>query len=206
MAPAQEQLGNNPAAANTYRPVDMIDVLPFGSDTPLMQSAPGQLASNDPLLSINGRYRVYARAAEFESAVYAFNSDPDDQNITTLIPRGFIEDMSYYAQVSYNPTMGSIVAEYSAPEGATKDTIAMRLVDQNGRDVGDGWYFSDAPLSKVIFFNVPAGTYSLQVHTRDGYWLGADTIVVYNEATSFIRLGNKLLYQSLVSEDGVRAS
>ena len=114
--------------------------------------------------------------------------------------------MSIYAQVGHDSTLGAVLAEYSAPNGASKETIAMRLIDQSGADVGDGWYFSDAPLTKAIFFNVPAGTYNLQVQTRDGYWLGSDTVIVYNETTSFVQLGSSLRYRGSSTKDAKDSS
>ncbi|MCX6106584.1 MAG: hypothetical protein NTY08_12210 [Proteobacteria bacterium] len=200
MATAQEQLSNDPSAAQAYKHVDMVDIIPFGTDTPMMQVGPGQVATQDPVPLTHGRQRVYARAAEFEPVVYTYNAD-DVQKVVPLIPRGFIEDMSIYAQVGHDSTLGAVLAEYSAPKGASKETIAMRLIDQSGADVGDGWYFSDAPLTKAIFFNVPAGTYSLQVQTRDGYWLGSDTVIVYNETTSFVQLGSGLRYRGSSTKD-----
>ena len=205
MATAQEQLSNDSAAAQAYKHVDMVDIIPFGTDTPMMQVGPGQVATQDPVPLTHGRQRVYARAAEFEPVVYTYNAD-DVQKVVPLIPRGFIEDMSIYAQVGHDSTLGAVLAEYSAPNGASKETIAMRLIDQSGADVGDGWYFSDAPLTKAIFFNVPAGTYNLQVQTRDGYWLGSDTVIVYNETTSFVQLGSSLRYRGSSTKDAKDSS
>ncbi len=193
MATAQEQLSSDVSIAAHYQQVDMIDLLPLGSDAPLPQVAPGRVANADGLVSHQGKVRAFARAAEFEPVVYTYPAG-DEQTVTPLIPRGFIDDMSLNAQVVHDPELGSVLAEFAAPEGATQETISMRLVDQDGHDVGDGWYFSDAPLTKAIFFNVPAGTYSLQVQTKGGYWLNSDTVLVYNETTSYMRLGNMLRY------------
>ena len=194
MATAQEQLSSDVSTAAHYQQVDMIDLLPLGSDAPLPQVAPGRVANVDGLVSHQGKVRAFARAAEFEPVVYTYRAG-DEQTVTPLIPRGFIDDMSLNAQVVHDPELGSVLAEFAAPEGATQETISMRLVDQDGHDVGDGWYFSDAPLTKALFFNVPAGTYSLQVQTKAGYWLNSDTVMVYNETTSYMRLGTMLRYQ-----------
>ncbi|MBM4250947.1 MAG: hypothetical protein FJ146_03175 [Deltaproteobacteria bacterium] len=191
MATAQEQLGNDAQAANSFKQVDAVDIIPFGDDMPMMQVEAGRLASQDPVTHSHGRFHFYARAAEFEPVVYTYPTD-ESPKILPLIPRGFIEDMSLYAQVAHDPTQGAVLVHYSAPAAVARDTVSMRLIDQNGRDVGDGWYFSDAPLTKAVFFNVPAGTYNLQVQTRDGYWLSSDTVVVYNETTSFVQLGGAL--------------
>ena len=191
MATAQEQLSNDGSSTSRYQQVDMIDLLPLGADTPLPQVAPGRVAGTEPLISHQGRVRTFARAAEFEPTVYTYQAS-DAGTVTPLIPRGFIEDMSLYAQVVRDPGLGTVLAEYAAPDGATHETISMRLVDQEGHDVGDGWYFSDAPTTKALFFNVPAGAYSIQVQTKDGYWLSSDTVIVYSETMSYMRLGNRL--------------
>jgi hypothetical protein len=191
MATAQEQLGNDQIAANSFKQVEMVDVIPFGDDTPMMQVSAGKLSSQDLVTYSHGSFHLYARAAEFEPVVYSYHAD-ESPKVLPLIPRGFIEDMSIYAQVAHDPSQGAVLVHYSAPAAVVKETVAMRLIDQNGRDIGDGWYFSDAPVTKAIFFNVPAGTYNLQVQTRDGYWLSSDTVVVYNETTSFVQLGGSL--------------
>ena len=191
MATAQEQLSNEGSTTSRYQQVDMIDLLPLGADAPLPQVAPGRVAGAEPLLNHQGRVRAFARAAEFEPTVYTYQAG-DGATVTPLIPRGFIEDMSLYAQVVRDPELGTVLAEYAAPDGATHETISMRLVDQDGHDVGDGWYFSDAPATKALFFNVPAGAYSIQVQTKDGYWLSSDTVIVYSETMSYMRLGNRL--------------
>lgn len=196
MASAHVQLSRDERAANTFHTVDMIDLIPLGTDDPMEQLAPGHISSSYPLLpASDGRLRAFAQAAEFEPAIYTFASDERDQ-VVPLLPRGFIEDMSLYAQVAHDPALGSVVVEYGHVTGLEPgDAISMRLIDSEGRDAGTGWYFSDAPVTKAIFFNVPAGVYTLIVETRDGYWLTADTLFVYNETVSYQRLGNALRYR-----------
>mgnify|MGYP006274687913 CR=1 FL=1 len=195
MATAQEQLSSDPTIANTFKHVDAVDIIPFGDDTPMMQAASGKMSSQDPVTYSHGSFYLYSRAAEFEPVVYSFRAD-DHQKVLPLIPRGFIEDLSIFAQVAHDSSQGAVLVHYSAPTMVAKDTVSMRLIDQNGRDVGDGWYFSDAPLTKAVFFNVPSGIYTLQVQTRDGYWLSSETVIVYNETTSFVQLGGELKARS----------
>jgi hypothetical protein len=138
------------------------------------------------------RIWAYADAPELEPAIYPISATASKQALP-LIPRGFIDDMAFYAQVFRDQTEGVIIAEYLAPK-TTKapESIVLRLVDQYGRDHGTGWYFADAPLTKAIFFNVPPGSYSLIAETKDGYWLGGEVVTVYSETTSFVRLGGAL--------------
>jgi hypothetical protein len=196
MATAHEQLGADIRLANSYKTIDMIDLIPLGANgSPMMQLAPGLVSTSDAVLPSAGRLRAFSQAAEFEPAVYTYSLDRRD-NVTPLLPRGFVEDMSIYAQVVHDPSLGSVLVEYGQSAGVdTGEGLSMRLVDAQGQDVGDGWYFADTPVTKAIFFNVPAGVYALLVETRDGYWLAADTVSVYNETVSYTRLGGGIRYR-----------
>lgn len=195
MGTAHEQLGSDVRVANSYKTIDMIDMIPLGTETPMMQLAPGRVQTPDPLLPHNGRVYAFAQAAEFEPTIYGFGlgSGAVREGVAPLIPRGFVEDMAVYAQVAYNPELGVVMTEYGHPGDV--ETVTLRLIDEDGRDVGDGWYFSDRPLTKAIFFNVPAGTYALLAETADGFWLGAETVIVYNETVSYARLGAPVRYR-----------
>ncbi len=191
---ANEQLNGDPRLAQRLRTVDMIDLIPLGTTDPMMQLGSGQVATSNALMESHGRVFAFAQAAEFEPTVYAFAAGAEDA-VTPLVPRGFVEDMAVFAQVSYDPALGVVVSDFNHPASAEGDTIAMHLVDSVGQDVGDGWYYSDSPNTKAIFFNVPAGTYTLLVETKDGYWLGAETVIVYNETVSYARLGGEIRYR-----------
>ncbi len=194
MATAHEQLGSDVRVANSYKTIDSIDFIPLGTDEPMEQLGPGLMATSDTLLPHAGRIWAYARAAEFEPTVYAFSSANGDR-IAPLIPRGFVEDMSLYAQVTHNSDLGVVLVEYGTPVSVAGGTLSMKLVDGEGRDAGDGWYFADSPATKAIFFNVPAGSYSILVETNDGYWLSAETVIVYNETVSYVRMGNAIRFR-----------
>ncbi len=194
MGSAHEQLGSDLRLANSYRTIDAIDLIPLGTDDPMAQLGFGVLQTSDGMLPRAGRIWTFAQAAEFEPTVYAYSATSGNQ-VTPLIPRGFVEDMSLYAQVSHNPELGVVLIEYATPATVSGEGISLKLVDAEGRDVGDGWYYSDSPMTKAIFFNVPAGAYSILVETSDGYWLGSDTAMVYNETVSYVRMGNALRYR-----------
>ena len=104
-----------------------------------------------------------------------------------------MEDLSVYAQVAYDPALGSVLVEFGHPKEA--ETVTVRLVDVDGNDAGDGWYFADQPVTKAVFFNVQAGAYAVLVETQDGFWLGGDTTTVYNETVSYVRLGAQIRYR-----------
>lgn len=194
MASAHEQLSTDHPSAMRYVPVDMVDLIPLGAEAPLAQLGAGLIATEE-VTPVDGKIRTLARAAEFEPALYQYKSS-QAQPITPLIPRGFVEDLALYAQVSQDPEQGSVLVEFGHPKGVDT-SVNMRLLDQFGRDVGDGWYFSDSPLTKAMFFNVPPGIYTVLVETKDRYWLAADSIYVYNETVSYLNLGSELRYRAL---------
>jgi hypothetical protein len=195
MAPASEQLSGDQSGVGRFTQVDMVDLIPLGTDTPMEQVASGVVKSSEPLTGSSGRVRALVRAAEFESGLYQYSQTPDTF-LTPLIPRGFVEDLALYAQVSHDSEQGAVLVAFGHPMDV-ESAVNMRLLDQYGRDVGDGWYFSDAPLTKAMFFNVSPGIYTVLVETKDRYWLAADSVYVYNETVSYVNLGSQLRYRPL---------
>jgi hypothetical protein len=194
MASASEQLSGDQPGIGRFTPVDLVDLIPLGTDSPMEQVASGVVKSSEPLTGSSGRVRALVRAAEFESGLYQY-SQASETFLTPLIPRGFVEDLALYAQVTHDSEQGSVLVAFGHPKDL-ESAVNMRLLDQYGRDVGDGWYFSDAPLTKAMFFNVPPGIYTVLVETKDRYWLAADSVYVYNETVSYVNLGSQLRYRS----------
>lgn len=194
MPTAHEQLGADLRAANSLKTIDMIDLIPLGDDTPMMQLGPGLVATADPILALGDRAWTFAQAAEFEPVIYSYGLDRRD-HVTPLLPRGFIDDMSLYAQVAHDPALGALVVEYGGRERGDNGSVTFRLVDAYGQAVGEPWYYADQPTTKAIFFNVPAGAYAVLVETGDEYWLGGETILVYNETASYLRIGSRIRYR-----------
>jgi hypothetical protein len=194
MPTAHEQLGADVRAANSLKTIDMIDLIPLGDDTPMMQLGPGLVATADPILALGDRAWTFAQAAEFEPVIYSYGLDRRD-HVTPLLPRGFIDDMSLYAQVAHDPALGALVVEYGGRERGDNGSVTFRLVDAYGQAVGEPWYYADQPTTKAIFFNVPAGAYAVLVETGDEYWLGGETILIYNETASYLRIGSRIRYR-----------
>lgn len=194
MASASEQLSGDQPGIGRFTPVDMVDLIPLGTDTPMEQVASGVVKTSEPLTGSRGRVRALVRAAEFESGLYQYGQ-ASETFLTPLIPRGFVEDLALYAQVTHDSEQGAVLVAFGHPKDV-ESAVNMRLLDQYGRDVGDGWYFSDAPLTKAMFFNVPPGVYTVLVETKDRYWLAADSVYVYNETVSYVNLGSQLRYRS----------
>ena len=199
MPSAHEQLSGAQSDGVRYSPIDMADLIPLGSDDPMMQIASGVVQTQDEIPIVSGKVRAMARAAEFEPVLYQYKEGAR-QPVTPLIPRGFVEDLALYAQVAHDPEQGSVLVEFGHPKGLD-DSVNMRLLDQYGRDVGDGWYFSDQPMTKAMFFNVNPGIYTILAETKDRYWLAADSVYVYNETVSYLNLGSELRYRALRKRD-----
>ena len=191
-----EQLSSNKAESMRYTAVDAIDLLPLGSDRPMVALDNGILGTDGShVIGYRGRMLAVARAAEFEQAVYDFSVDrPRDGQIVPLLPRGFIEDMAHFAQIEFDSSLGAVVVEHGDLNGQGGESVNLRLVNSAGFDVGDGWYYSDAPVTKAIFFNVPPGTWSLVVETKNRYWLAAEVVTVFSETVSFVQTGSRIRY------------
>lgn len=143
-----------------------------------------------------GKSYVLAQASEFEPALYRLAADAaNTPQVITALPRGFIEDMSVYAQIAHDATMGAVVVEHGQMAGQGQDPITMRLIDDRGFVVGDLWIYSDAPVSRAVIFNVPPGQYSLIVETNNKYWLASETVTVFSETTSLVQTGARVVRQ-----------
>lgn len=192
LAPAAVQLNAQVETANRYLPVEFAEVTPFGFADPMSFVSPGLLESRDSVPAGHANIRLAAQSADFEPAIYSIPSRYKQIPIIPLVPRGFIEDMAVYAQVTYEPSLGRVFAEYNHHNSVDGESVTLKLVDLNNNSRGEGWYFSDRPLTKAIFFNVPAGIYQIQAETADGYWLTSQVVYVYDENMSYVRLGGPI--------------
>jgi hypothetical protein len=192
LAPAAVQLNADVETANRYLPVEFAEVTPFGHADSMVYLGPGLVESKLPVASFDGKTRFAVQAADFEPAIYTVPSTSQQTPIIPLVPRGFIEDMAVYAQVTYEPSLGSVFVEYNHHESVQGESVKIKLVDHDNNSRGEGWYFSDMPLTKALFFNVPAGIYQVQANTADGYWLTSQVVYVYDENMTYIRLGGAI--------------
>ena len=189
-ATAHEQLSSDAKKARGYQMVDVVDLIPIGNDRPLTVVESGYVSTTDGIIPYRNRNLMLVRASEFEPAVYALDaSRSSEPQVTPFLPRGFIEDMSVYAQIAIDPELGSVLVEHGDLTGQGNETVHVRLLNESSFDVGDGWYYSDSPLTKAIFFNVPPGTYSVLVETANRFWLAADTVTVFSETVSYVQSG-----------------
>lgn len=194
LAPAAVQLNADVATANKYLPVEYADVMHFGFADPMTYVDFGTLESKEPVPVFGGRLSLAVQTADFEPSIYSIPTGSREVPVLPLAPRGFVEDMAVFAQVTYEPTLGSVLVEYNHHESTAGDSVTLKLVDHNNNSRGEGWYFSDRPLTKALFFNVPAGVYQLQAETTDGYWLTSQIVYVYDENMTYVRLGGPIRF------------
>ena len=163
--------------------------------------------SQDGLTSFNERVFYLSQASEFEATLYSFSasrgsmSHEDENHITPLFPRGFVEDMSVLAEQPFDPFSGALVIEHGEVIGQEEDEyINIRLVDSNGQNVSQAVDFSGSGKDvRRLFLNVEPGLYTVMVETADGFWLASDTAMVYSETLSYIRTGSSVVYKNTVS-------
>lgn len=191
MGTAHEQLSRDPATSHRLRTVDFVEAFPVGYSKPMAQPREGQLENEDGLDSVDGVGTYYVESPEFENALYQVNDEDSKQSVTPLLPRGFVEDMALFAQISPDPLLGTVYTEFSHFKNL-EGSVNIKLINERGEEAGTSWYISDQPLTKTMFFNVNPGRYSLVVETKDGDWIDADLVMVYSDTVSHVRLGQKI--------------
>lgn len=194
--PANLQLNSESGSTLDYRAEKAIPVYPFGSREALPVEDGNFLRIDERAGSFHeGRMFLYAQGTEFEDAVYAIDrqgtADTEAAKSTIgLLPQGFVADMALFAQTTQQDGMGVVVAEHGPLAGQGDKVLNVRLMDEAGRDVGEGWYFADQPMNRAVFFNVPPGAYMLLVETQDHYWIASQTAVVYADTVSVVSTGS----------------
>ncbi|MCX6117534.1 MAG: hypothetical protein NT027_08340 [Proteobacteria bacterium] len=190
---AAEQLSSDAQVSNRYLPVEYADIAALGHADPMISIDEGVFTTANPVIPIRGRIWTVTNSSDYEPSIQATSIKlPGHRQITSLIPRGFVDDMTHYAQTTQENSQGTIVVEHAAVSGQGTESVKIKLVDSSGKEAGEGWYFSDLPIAKAVFFNVPQGVYTVVVETASGHWLTADTAVSYEEMSTFVRTGAPL--------------
>ncbi len=188
VAPAHDQLSANPEVANSRIASDFAKVVPLGEEAELTPAGSGSLQSSKNLMLKNQRLWFYSYGPEFETVIQS--QDMTDSSVLTLVPRGFMEDLALKAEVPFDHNLGHVYAEFGHWSDMSDD-VEVELVDISGQVVTKGWYYAGSPVTKTIFNNLNAGEYSLIVKSIDGSVLSADTVYVYDKATTFVSVGNR---------------
>ena len=190
---AHEQLSGE-ALAQRYMLETEQEAVLVATTQKFFETAPNIQGVGSQIFSPGSSTVVYLDSQDFEPAIYRLRGAPSSREVAVLpaIPRGFVQDMSVYAQQSQDFTDGSVLVEFSAVQGQGSGKLDIHLVNEYGQNVTEPWVFSDAPMSKALFFNVPPGIYSAIIESQSGGWLAAETVSVYGESLSVVQLGSPL--------------
>jgi hypothetical protein len=200
---AHEQLGGTEALTRYTLEQEQEAVL-VATTQQLFSSGAGTQGVGTLATSPGGSPVVYLDANDLEPAIYrvrgpnapgdaANNGSGGEVNVLPALPRGFVQDMAVFAQQVQDFTEGSVLVEFSALQGQGNGKIEIHLVNEYGQQVAEPWVFSDFPVTKAVFFNVPPGVYSVIVESGSTGWLAAETVSVYGEATSIVQVGSLLI-------------
>jgi hypothetical protein len=174
-----------------------LPVYPFGSSEPLSSDLTRSFVLSAERGGFQmGRQYLFGQAAEFEETVFAVDDWSHEafaaRATLTILPRGFVTDMALLAQTSQQEGMGTVVVQHVSLIGQGNDGISVRLMNEQGQSMGDGWYFAEKPAHRAIFFNVPPGNYFVLIETGGQYWLAGQTTVVYGDMVSMVQTGSVL--------------
>ena len=177
--------------------IDGVDLYPMGSENPMVDAQIfGQLESEEPVLFKGGRAYVAAMNSEFEDALFSVdaNMGPNDR-VLMLSPRGFLQDMAVYANTDYNPVLGSVVLWHRMFSKHSSIQAEVQLFPIMGGEPQTGWVYAEGDIVKSAFFNVPSGMYQVVVKSTNGYWIAADSVVVYDQTTTIMATGSRSTYK-----------
>jgi|GEM_PF-1791165 len=202
---AHEQLGGNDALASYVLEQPQEAVL-VATTQQLFASGSGTQGVGSSAAAAGGSSVVYLDSADLEPAIYRIRGSDKGEMINVLpgLPRGFVQDMAVYAQQPQDFTEGAVLVEFAALQGQGSGKIDIHLVNEYGQHVAEPWVFSDMPVTKAIFFNVPPGMYSVIVESASSGWLAAEAVSVYGEATSVVQAGSLLIPEVTQHTQGAR--
>lgn len=197
MPSANQQLVLDQETASLLKPVEWSELVDLGQDEVLETFDYAKLKLPFSTHYYKSRTYLVSDASEFEQALYPYDFilGQSHQHVTPLIPRGFVQDMAYHFDLSVDDNLGSVMVEHGhlSPE-QIKSEITIKLVDHFGRSVGSEISYASYPVQKSLFVNVPPGEYVVMIETSDGYWLDVNTTKVYSQTISYLRTGNRILW------------
>lgn len=195
---AHEAIYGEPGQSSRLREVDYADLITLGDVQSMEYRAEGVLTIPEAANYYRSRIFAVANAAEFEPVLYSYNAGAEG-SVTSLIPRGFIEDLytslvetQGNTPIAYDPALGALLVDYGHHDGYASDNVEIKVMDSFGRDITSGWYYSDSSdVSKAVYFNLESGLYTVMVQGPDERWLAVDTVVVDRETVSLAQLGSQ---------------
>lgn len=177
---------------SSLKRTDWVNLQALASDEELTYVEDGVLQLPDTAPSENGFFQVITAASDFEDVVYQITDQKDSSHVLTLLPRGYIEDLAFYAERSLNMALGQVIVDFGLSDSLEGENLVFEIFDASGRRVDEGWVFHESVQAKAIFFNVPPGEYALIIRTREGFWLDSRVIQAYSTTTTYISSGAKL--------------
>lgn len=155
----------------------------------------GLLKSDKDVFKSDGKVYLTIEAPEFEFAFYQLEEDAPANQVLIAIPRGFVQDMALYANVSYISELGSLIIDHHNFEEQESEGVNIKVINYEGKEVDNGWYFGEYPTTKAIYFNLEPGQYQIMIYDKNGNLLSSQTAFIYNETLSIIQTGKQLLYK-----------
>lgn len=192
-----------------YRHVDYLDIqTPEGDEFSYL--APGLLRLEPGYTFYRGRLYGLAQSGDFEDSLFFFDQITNRDSgagfeVLTLLQRGFVEDLFnvLYLEdgspgIAFDYELGKVFVSHGVAPGVNPESLNFRLVDQFGREVQQAWFFGTGEdgFVKLMYFNIPAGIYTLVVETESNHWLDVSTVPVEDGLTSIVQTGNSMIMGS----------
>jgi hypothetical protein len=189
---SHEQLGSDGSLNDSLRKVEFLN-LSFAGESEYFAAVDSGMVSFDGEVNfLNDRAVVFGQDGDFELTSYSLGRSEMSETVNIpLVPRGFVEDMAVYADVAFDPNLGSVMTQfYGAPVGSDIRFRAVPLAVD--RDAIEGWTYDQYPVAKAMFFNLEPGAYAVITETSEGHWLNYQVVEVYSETLSFIHNSESL--------------
>lgn len=163
----------------------------------ILEVSPGKTAYKDRLYGL-------VQGAEFEPALFSYQMDDASQlSITSLVPRGFVQDVfnELYQQdnstsFAFDPSLGAMLVQFGHPFDLSSRDVTIRVLSSSGQELQSGWYFGaeSGSQTRALYFNLDPGIYTIVVEDKNGQWLDVSTMPVDFWTLSVARLGALLHY------------
>jgi hypothetical protein len=190
---ATEQLSSDLTAANSLKLLDSGTMVVLGDQNHSTPNTLGYVEIPARRLDYLAKDYIFSDTPEFEQTLYTVDTHAYDWDKGPLVlpqfARGYVDDMAQYANTFQDYTLGSVVFEHRNLLNENTDALQVSLVNDRGEEVSAPWYFSDQPTTKVMFFNVPPGVYSLIVQSKEKYLVSSKTISVFSETLTYSSSG-----------------
>ena len=158
------------------------------------------LGATDSLPASDGLIRTYpsyhqqrshllVEDPNFEQTLHALELQRETP-VLSLLPRGTLAHIALQASVPYDASRGSVHIE-----AGYEDADDIRLIDADEHEIMPTWLEQRTDVV-ATFLNLPFGVYQLLIRNSSGHWLAVQTVMVYNESVSQLRVGNELRYSA----------